>query len=153
MALAYAMLPALVLCLPLHAEAKASRLDPCALLRRADVTRLTTWQVDSVKRKRYDLAGAAGTMCFFEAALGAVIVIVPDRGYPFPGDSPFTNPSDQGVVRRDPTTNVEVTYYNGTVYMNVHRRDVAVRLVPQSHIASFFEVEPFAGVVIPRIRP
>lgn len=129
-----------------------SSLDPCSLLRKSDVTRLTTWQVDSVRKKRYNLGGATGSMCFFEASQGTVIVMMPDHGYPFPGESSRSDLASQGVVRRDPATGVQVTYYNGTIYMNVHRRDVAVRLVPASHIASFFEVEPFAGVVIPRIH-
>ena len=47
---------------------------------------------------------------------------------------------------------VLLLYYNGTIYMNVRHHDISVRLVPASHIASFFEVEPFAGVVIPRVH-
>jgi hypothetical protein len=148
-----ALMAALFLALGRSGAALAeNRLDPCSLLRRTEVTRLTTWQVQSIRRKRYNLAGATGTMCFFEANQGTVIVMVPDHGYPFPGDSPFTDPQAQGVVRRDPTTRVEVTYYNGTIYMNVRHHDISVRLVPASHIASFFEVEPFAGVVIPRVH-
>jgi hypothetical protein len=133
-------------------HARPHDLSPCALLQRSDVTRLTTWQVNAVERKRYDLNGAEGTMCFFESTQGSVIVIVPDRGSPFPGDSPFADPQDEGIVRRDRASGVSVTYYNGTAYMNVGRRDLAVRVVPDSHIASYYEVEPFAELLIPRAR-
>lgn len=126
-------------------------LSACALLRSADIARLTGWHVDAVRRKHYSFNGASGEMCFFEANQGAVIVIVPDRGAPFPGESPFTDQDSAGIVRRDAASGTQVTYYNGTAYMNVHRRDLAVRVVPESHIASYYEVEPFAEIVIPRV--
>jgi hypothetical protein len=146
---AFSVVPAV---LSACASAGARELAPCSLLRRSDVTRLTTWQVNAVERKRYDLNGAEGAMCFFESTQGSVIVIVPDRGTPFPGDSPFADPQEEGLVRRDPESGVDVTYYNGTAYVNVRRRDIAVRVVPDSHIASYYEVEPFAELVIPRAR-
>ena len=47
---------------------------------------------------------------------------------------------------------MQVTYYNGTAYMTVHRRDVAVRVVQNSHVASYIEVEPFAEMIIRRVK-
>ena len=45
-----------------------------------------------------------------------------------------------------------MTLYNGTVYVVKHHRDVAVRVVPQSHMASYDEVEPFAKAIIRRLH-
>jgi hypothetical protein len=85
---------------PRGSLAATGELGLCSLLQRDDVTRLTAWQVDSVRRKRYDFNGATGAMCFFESTQRTVVLIVPERGLPFPGDSPFADPQDEGVVRR-----------------------------------------------------
>jgi hypothetical protein len=127
----------------------ASREFPaCSLLAGSDVAGLTTWHVRSVHAKHYSFNGATGAMCFYEANEGTVIVIVPDRDTPFPGDSPFVDPSSEGVHRRDQASGIAVTYYNGTAYMTVGHDDLAVRVVPTDHIASFFELEPFAERLI-----
>jgi hypothetical protein len=139
--------------LPLSGAAPAERqLSPCSLLTRGEVERLTAWHVDSVHPRRYSFNGASGAMCVFDSSQGTVVVIVPDRGMPFPGDSPFTDPGSSALVRHDPATGIEVMYYNGTASMTVRKRDVAVRVVPASHIASYFEVEPFAERVIAHPR-
>lgn len=140
--------------LPLAAapsSAATHELSACSLLHATDVARLTGWKVDAVRRKTYRFNGATGVMCFFESNQGMVIVIVPDPGAPFPGESLFTDQDTEGIMRRDAATGTPVTYYNGTAYMNVHRRDLAVRVVPDSHIASYYEVEPFAEIIIPRV--
>jgi hypothetical protein len=46
----------------------------------------------------------------------------------------------------------EVTLYNGTVYVVRKQREIAVRVVPQDHAASYAEVEGFAKVVIRHLR-
>jgi hypothetical protein len=137
---------------PPPVAATRPELRPCALLTRGDVERLTGWHIDSVRPRHYNLNGATGAMCVFDAAQGSVVVFLPDRGSAFPGDSPFTDPGSSAIVRRDPATGIEVSYYNGTASMTVRGRDVAVRVVPASHIASYFDVEPFAERVIAHAR-
>jgi hypothetical protein len=121
---------------------------PCSLLGGKDVSGLTAWHLETVHGKRYAFNGATGAMCFYEAKEGTVIVIVPDRDSPFPGDSPFSDPGSEGMHRRDHASGIAVTYYNGTAYMTVGHNDLAVRVVPTDHIASYFEVEPFAERLI-----
>jgi hypothetical protein len=78
-------------------------LAPCSLLGRTDVTGLTRWHIDTIRSKRYAFNGASGAMCFYEAKQGTVIVIVPDRDSPYPGNSPFIDPGGRGsfgAIRR-----------------------------------------------------
>jgi hypothetical protein len=74
-------------------------------------------------------------------------VIVPDPGTAYPGISPDSDPSATGLVKHVSEFGAEVTLYNGTVYVNKHHRNVAVRVVPQDHMASYAEVEGFAKVI------
>lgn len=136
------------LALGTSASGATRELAPCSLLEGTDVTLLMTWHMQSVHVKRYAFNGASGAMCFYEAKEGTVIVIVPDRDSPYPGQSPFVDPESEGVHRRDQASGIAVTYYNGTAYMTVGHDDLAVRVVPTDHIASYFEIEPFAERLI-----
>ncbi|MGD0471807.1 MAG: hypothetical protein ABSB70_01135 [Candidatus Velthaea sp.] len=127
-------------------------LNPCAFVTNDDVLHLLGWTVDGRERRPYDLHGGTGAMCFISSSQGQVIVITPDPGSDYPGISVYNDPNAAGLARHVGGLGAEVTLYNGTVYVVKHHRDVAVRVVPQSHMASYDEVEPFAKVIIRRLH-
>lgn len=122
-------------------------LSACGFVSNDDVLHLLGWTVDGRERRPYDLHGGTGAMCFISSTQGQVIVIVPDPGTAYPGISPDNDPSATGLVRHVTEFGADVTLYNGTVYVVKHHRNVAVRVVPQDHMASYAEVEPFAKVI------
>jgi hypothetical protein len=122
-------------------------LSPCGFVSNDDVLHLLGWTVDGRQRRPYDLHGGTGAMCFISSTQGQVIVIVPDPGTAYPGISPDSDPGAAGLVRHVTEFGADVTLYNGTVYVVKHHRKVAVRVVPQDHMASYAEVEPFAKVI------
>jgi hypothetical protein len=122
-------------------------LNPCTFVTNDDVLHLLGWTVDGRQRRPYDLHGATGAMCFLSSTQGQVIVIVPDPGTAYPGISPEGDQSSAGLVRHVREYNADVTLYNGTVYVVKHHRNVAIRVVPQDHMASYAEVEGFAKVI------
>jgi hypothetical protein len=133
-------------------SALTGKLNPCSFVTNNDVLHLLGWTVDSRERRPYNLHGGTGTMCFIGSSQGQVVVIVPDFGSDYPGISVYNDPNATGLAQKVPGMGAEVTLYNGTVYIVAHHRDVAVRVVPDSHAASYAEVEPFAKVVIQRLH-
>jgi hypothetical protein len=123
-------------------------LNPCTFVSNADVLHLLGWTVDGRQRRPYDLHGGTGSMCFISSSQGQVIVIAPDPGSDYPGISVFNDPNAAGLAKHVGGLGAEVTLYNGTVYVVKSHRNVAVRVVPESHMASYDEVEPFAKVII-----
>jgi hypothetical protein len=122
-------------------------LNPCTFVSNNDVLHLLGWTVDGREKRPYDLHGGTGAMCFISSSQGQVIVIVPDPGTAYPGIDPDSDPSATGLVRHVTEFGANVTLYNGTVYVTKTHRNVAVRVVPQDHMASYAEVEGFAKVV------
>lgn len=122
-------------------------LNPCSFVSNNDVLHLLGWTVDGRQKRPYDLHGGTGAMCFISSSQGQVIVIVPDPGTAYPGIDPDSDPSATGLVRHVAEYGANVTLYNGTVYVTKTHRNVAVRVVPQDHMASYAEVEGFAKVV------
>ena len=133
---------------PTSARASIEKaINPCSFVSDDDVTHLLGWTVTGRERRPYDLHGGTGAMCFIASSKGQVIVIVPDPGTAYPGISPDSDPGAAGLVRHVTEFGADVTLYNGTVYVVKHHRNVAVRVVPQDHMASYAEVEPFAKVI------
>jgi hypothetical protein len=122
-------------------------LSPCGFVSNDDVLHLLGWTVDGRERRPYDLHGGTGAMCFISSTQGQVIVIAPDPGTAYPGISPDGDPAATGLVRHVTEFGADVTLYNGTVYVVKHHRNIAVRVVPQDHVASYAEVEGFAKVL------
>ncbi len=122
--------------------------NPCALVSDDDVLHVLGWTVATRRRKAYDIHGGTGSMCFLESTQGQVIVILPDPGTDFPGISVYNDPAAAEIEKKLYGLGADVTLYNGTVYVARKHRDVAVRVVPQDHAASYNEVEGFAKVVI-----
>jgi hypothetical protein len=118
--------------------AATGELGLCSLLQRDDVTRLTAWQVDSVRRKRYDFNGATVRCASSNRRSG-----------PSSSSSPSAVCHSR-ATHRSPTRKTKASF--GTAHRRLHRRDLAVRVVPNSHIASYFEVEPFAETIIRRVK-
>ena len=131
--------------------AMQKELNPCSLVSNDDVLHLLGWTVDGRKRRPYNLHGGTGTMCFISSSQGQVIVITPDLGSDYPGMSVYSDPMAGGLEKRVYGLGAEVTLYASTVYVVRAHRDVAVRVVPDSHAASYNEVEGFAKVVIRRL--
>lgn len=123
---------------------------PCEFFTTADVERFTTWPNVRRSKRTYDLESATGKMCLYESTQGTIVVFLPDLGSPYPGSSPFTQSSAEKFVR--PELGVDVTFYSGTDYLTLGKRDIAVRVVPMDHPASFFEVEPFVQLIIKHAR-
>jgi hypothetical protein len=123
-------------------------LNPCSFVTNDDVTHLLGWTVEGRERRPYDLHGGTGAMCFISSAQGQVIVIVPDPGMDYPGISVYNDPNAAGLAKHVSGLGAEVTLYNGTVYVVKHHRNVAIRVVPENHMASYDEVEGFAKVII-----
>jgi hypothetical protein len=132
------------------AAAKAS--DPCGFVSNDDVLHLLGWTVDGRQRRPYDLHGGTGSMCFISSSQGQVIVILPDPGSDYPGISVYSDPNADGLARKVYGLGAEVTLYNSTVYVLKKHRDVAVRVVPDSHAASYAEVQGFAKVLIAHLH-
>ena len=126
--------------------------DPCRLLTPADVFRLNGWNIARTERKRYDVQGASGTMCFLTSPQGVVVVTLPDPGAGFPGLTAFNDPQANGLALTVHGMGAEVVLYNGTAYISKRHRDVSVRVVPNDHPASYYEVQPFAKPLIRRLR-
>ncbi len=123
---------------------------PCEFFTATDVERFTTWPSVRKSKRSYDIESAVGQMCLYESTQGTIIVFLPDLGSPYPGSSPFTQGSAEKFVR--PELGVDVTFYSGTDYLTLGKRDIAVRVVPMDHPASFFEVEPFVQLIIKHAR-
>ena len=126
--------------------------SPCAFVSNDDVLHVLGWSVESRERRPYDLHGGTGSMCFIASSQGQVVVILPDIGSDFPGISVYNDPNAAGLAKKVYGLGAEVTLYNGTVYVVRGHRNIAVRVVPDSHAASYDEVEGFAKVVIRRLR-
>jgi hypothetical protein len=147
--LAIAAVVAFVASMPsVSVEAAAVPTNPCAFVSNADVLHVLGWTVDTRERKPYDLHGGTGSMCFLASNQGQVIVILPDLGSDFPGISVYNDPNADGLAKKVYGLGGEVTLYNGTVYVVHGHRNIAVRVVPDNHAASYDEVEGFANVVI-----
>ncbi len=127
-------------------------LNPCALVTNDDVLHQLGWTVQSRERKPYDLHGGVGSMCFIASEQGQVVVILPDPGSDFPGISVYNDPNAAGLAKKVTGLGAEVTLYNGTVYVVRKHREVAVRVVPDNHMASYDEIEGFARVIIHRLH-
>lgn len=126
--------------------------NPCAFVSDTDVLHVLGWNVATRERKAYDLHGGTGAMCFLSSSQGQVIVILPDPGSDFPGISVYNDPNAAQLQQKVYGLGAEVTLYNGTVYVVRARRNIAVRVVPDSHAASYAEVEGFAKIVIARMH-
>jgi hypothetical protein len=134
---------------PMSARASIEKtLNPCSFVSNDDVTHLLGWTVTGRERRPYDLHGGTGAMCFIASSQGQVIVIVPDPGNDYPGISVDNDPNAAGLAKHVAGLGGEVTLYNGTVYVVKHHRNVAVRVVPDNHMASYDEIEGFAKVII-----
>ena len=126
--------------------------NPCALVSDNDVLHVLGWTVHSRERKAYDLHGGTGSMCFLASTQGQVVVILPDPGSDFPGISVYNDPNAAGLAQHLYGLCAEVTLYNGTVYVVRGHRNIAVRVVPDDHAASYGEVEGFANVVVKHLH-
>jgi hypothetical protein len=127
-------------------------LNPCSFVSNDDVLHLLGWTVQGRERRPYDLHGGTGAMCFLSSEQGQVVVIVPDPGSDYPGISVYDDPNAAGLAKRVYGLGAEVTLYNGTVYVVRAHRNVAVRVVPDNHMASYDDVEGFAKVIIRHLR-
>ena len=123
-------------------------LNPCSFVTNDDVFHVLGWTVEGRERKPFDLHGGTGAMCFISSSQGEVIVILPDLGSDYPGISVYNDPNAAELEKKVYGLGAEVTLYNGTVYVARGHRNVAVKVVPQNHAASYDEVEGFAKVVI-----
>ena len=141
---------ALALAAPVCAQGATPK-RACAMVTRTDVEHVLGWHVDSAREKRYDVMGRTGAMCFLEAHDGVVTVTIPDPGSGFPGMTAF-NTTDTQLVRTVPTAGATVALFNSTVYVSRHGIDVSVRAIGNDRVASYSDVEPFAKVVIARIK-
>jgi len=94
---------------------------------------------------RYDSQGARGHMCLYESSLGTLIVFLPDLGSPYPGNDALGDSANHFERTID---DVSTIFTNGTISMTLGHTDVAVRVVPMDHPASYQDVEPFAGLMI-----
>ena len=138
---------------PAHAAAtRNAPLGPCSLVTKTDVLRILGWTVDSKEKKKYDMLGATGSMCFLSSTQGQVIVTQPDPGTTYPGASVYSQSDAAGLARPVYGLGAEVVLYNGTVYVSAHHRKAAVRVVPNDHNASYDEVQGFANVLVPRLK-
>lgn len=126
--------------------------NPCSLVTKTDVYRVLGWTIDSKERKKYDMLGATGSMCFLSSTQGQVIVTQPDPGTTYPGASVYSQADAAGLARTVYGLGAEVVLYNGTVYVSKHHRKAAVRVVPNDHNASYDEVQGFANVLVPRLK-
>ena len=135
-----------------HCAQAAAANDPCRLLTRTDVFRLNGWNIARSERKRYDVQGASGAMCFLTSPQGVVVVTLPDPGAGFPGLTAFNDPQANGLALTVHGMGAEVVLYNGTAYISKRHRDASVRVVPNDHPASYQEVQPFAKPLIRRLR-
>jgi hypothetical protein len=134
------------------AEAKAAKPPgACKYVTTTDVEHVMGWHVDSIKWKKYDIAGATGSMCVLDSSQGVVTVTLPDPGSPFPGITAFNN-TEPELVKTSRESGAYIAMYNSTVYVTKHGMDVSVHVIPTEHPASYAEVEPFAKIVIARIK-
>lgn len=133
---------------PSARAALTKQLNPCSFVTNDDVLHLLGWTVEGRERRPYDLHGGTGAMCFISSNQGQVVVIVPDIGSDYPGISVYNDPNAAGLAKKIYGLGAEVTLYNGTVYVVRAHRNVAVRVVPDNHAASYDEVEGFAKVLI-----
>lgn len=93
----------------------------------------------------YDSQGATGHMGLYESSLGTLIVFLPDLGSPYPGNDALGDSANHVERTID---DVSTMFTNGTISMTLGHTDVAVRVVPMDHPASYQEVEPFADLMI-----
>ncbi|MDQ2858983.1 MAG: hypothetical protein M3R53_10085 [Candidatus Eremiobacteraeota bacterium] len=134
------------------AQTRRKPLDPCKLVSNADVLHVLGWEVATRRHKPYDIHGATGAMCFLAASQGQVIVIVPSPESDLPGITVYNDPAAGDLAKRVYGLGADVILYNSTVYVAGYHRDVEVRVVPDSHAASYAEVEGFGAVVARSLR-
>jgi len=134
------------------AQTQREPLDPCRLITNADVLHVLGWEIETRRRKPYDIHGATGAMCFPAASQGEVIVIVPNPESDLPGITVYNDPAAGDLAKHVYGVGADVVLYNSTVYVAGYHRDVEVRVVPDSHAASYAEIEGFGAIVARGLR-
>jgi len=71
--------------------------------------------------------------------------VLPDLGSSYPGNDALGDSANHFERTID---DVSTIFTNGTISMTLGHTDVAVRVVPMDHPASYQDVEPFAGLMI-----
>lgn len=132
--------------------AAAKPLDVCGVITKRDIFRVLGWTVEHVRERKYDFGTTTGKMCNYESSQGIVTTIMPDPGSPFPGLSSDNTPDSGDLVETLPGLGAQVQLFNGSVFVTRNRKRVSVRVVPESHPASYADVEPFAKIIVARFR-
>jgi hypothetical protein len=132
--------------------AAATQPAVCSVITKRDIFRILGWTVDHVRKRTYNFGTTTGKMCNYESSEGIVTTIMPDPGSAFPGLSSDNTPDSGNLVETLPGLGAQVQLFNGSVFVTRDRRRVSVRVVPESHPASYADVEPFAKVIVGRFR-
>lgn len=134
-------------------------IDPCTLLTSEEVFRLWGWEVTSKERAYhhfYSPAGyafhrRAGWSCTLESSQGVVTIMVTAPNAFFPADTPFDEPSQRGLAEEIHGYPASVLLFNGTAYIRRHNRMVSVQVLPNTHTASYNEIEGLVPIVVRRL--
>jgi hypothetical protein len=139
--------------------APKAAVDPCTLVSNENVFRLLGWTITSRKRAYhhyYSPAGyafhtRAGSLCFLESSQGVVTVTVADPNAAFPSDTPFEEPYQRVYAKEIHGYPASVLLFPGTAYIRRNHRDVAVKVSPNDHVASYYDVEGFVPIVVRKL--
>jgi hypothetical protein len=131
--------------------AVAAEPGPCALLTRADVTRVLHWPVGSGRESTYRLPQSSGARCTYDAAEGTVMVVVPNSGSSFLQNNDLVDPFRNGLGTRVPGVGDSAQIFDNTIYVNKHGNSISVAVVTTNGTVSAATLTSLAKLVAQRM--
>jgi hypothetical protein len=131
--------------------ALAAEPGPCALLKRADVTKVLHWAVPEGRESSYRLPQSSGGRCTYEAPEGSVLVVVPNSGSSFLQNNDLVDPFRNGLGTRVPGVGDSAQLFDNTIYISKHGNSVSVAVVMANGTVSATSLTALAKIVAHRM--